>query len=84
MCRYRYETICSVDLAISYLNMTTNVFIYFNFGDFDWTVTGNDVEKEGVRSWNDPNRVQTQVTQTQAIMSEHAKVYNCGLYDIYS
>ncbi len=38
MCRYRYETICSVDLAISCLNMTTSLFIYFNFGDFAFLI----------------------------------------------
>ncbi len=67
--------------------MTTNLFIYFNFRDFAFLI-GQLQEMMGRRKgWDHgmiPNRVQTQVTQTQAIMSEHAKVYNCGLYDIYS
>lgn len=81
MYMYRYGSICSVDIAISCLNMATSLFISFNFGAFAfliWTVTGNDGEKEGVRLGNDPSRVRTQVTQTQATMSEHVN-YPLGL-----
>lgn len=57
MYMYRYASICSVDIAISCLNMATSLFICFNLGAFAfliWTVTGNDGEKEGVRLGNDP------------------------------